>query len=131
MLRQLQLADDLRAEQADDVREDREPEAREQLLRDGRAAEDVALLQDERLHPGAGQVGRADQAVVAATDDDRVVRLGQGACLRDYPDCIGSMQVYPTEMARRGPDGSPARRDHPACIGVLHTWDTKAGGSST
>ena len=65
-------------QQAHDVAEDREPEAREDLLGDGRAAEHVALLEDERLHPGAGEVGGADEAVVAATDDDRVVGLGQG-----------------------------------------------------
>ena len=65
-------------EQADDVAEDREAEAREELLGDGGAAEHVALLEDEGLQPGAGEVGRADEAVVAATDDDGVVGLGQG-----------------------------------------------------
>ena len=79
--RQLELADDLGPEQRDDVREDREPEAREELLGDRGAAEDVALLEDERLQPGPGQVGGADEPVVAAADDDRVVALGQAEFL--------------------------------------------------
>ena len=78
VFRELEIADDLGTEQADDVAEDREPEAWEDLLGDGGTAEDVAPLQDQCLHPGTGEVGRADEAVVAATDDDRVVRLGQG-----------------------------------------------------
>ena len=73
VLRQLELADDLRAEQADDVAGDAEPEAREDLLGDRRAAEDVALLEDDRPQAGAGEVGGADEAVVATADDDRVV----------------------------------------------------------
>ena len=78
MLRQLEVPDDLRAEQADDVAEDREAEAREDLLGDGGAAEHVALLEDQCLQPGTGEIGRADETVVATTDDDRVVGLGQG-----------------------------------------------------
>jgi hypothetical protein len=73
--RQLELADDLGAEQRDDVAEDGEPEAREDLFGDRGAAEHMALLEDERLHSRTGQVRGADQAVVAATDDDRVVAL--------------------------------------------------------
>ena len=73
--RQLELADDLGPEERHDVREDREAEAREDLLGDRRAAEDVAPLEDQRLHPGPGEIGRADEAVVAAADDDRVVAL--------------------------------------------------------
>ena len=91
---QVQLADDLGPEQADDVREDREAEAREDLLGHRGAAEDVALLEDERLEAGPREVRRADQAVVAAADDDRVVALGQGdRTSGGYPDCISSMRV--------------------------------------
>ena len=78
MLGQLEVADDLGPQQADDVREDRESEAREELLGHGRATEHRALLEDEGLQTGPRQIGRADEAVVSATDDDRVVRLGQG-----------------------------------------------------
>ena len=78
VLRQLEVADDLGPQQRHDVGEDREAEAREDLLGDRRAAEHVALLEDERLEPGAGEICGADEAVVAATDDDGVVGLGQG-----------------------------------------------------
>jgi len=70
---QIQLADDLGPEEADDVGEDGELEAGEELLGDGRAADEVALLQNERLLAGAGQIGSGDQSVVAAADDDGVV----------------------------------------------------------
>ena len=97
MPRQLELADDLRAEQRHDVREDRESEAREDLLGDRRAAEDVALFEDQGLHPGPGEIRGADEAVVAAADDDRVVALGQPEPPSRYPVCIGLMQapLYP------------------------------------
>ena len=49
VLGQLEVADDLGAEQADDVARDGEPEARDDLLGDRRAAEDVAPLEDQRL----------------------------------------------------------------------------------
>ena len=93
MLRQLEVADDLGAEQAHDIAEDREAEAREELLGDRRAAEHVALLEDEGPQAGAGEVGRAHEAVVAAADDDRVVGTGQEPPLRRYPNCIRLMQV--------------------------------------
>ncbi len=78
MLGQLEVADDLRPKQAHDVREDREPEAREDLLGHGRATEHVAPFEDERPQPGPGEVGGADEAVVPATDHDGVVGLGHG-----------------------------------------------------
>ncbi len=73
---QRQVTDDLRAQQAHDVREDAEAEAREDLLGERRAAEDLATLEDERPEATPGEIGRADEAVVAAADDDRVVALG-------------------------------------------------------
>ena len=79
VLRELEVADDLRPQQRDDVREDAEAEAREQLLGHSGATEDWPLLEDQRLQAGAREVGRADQAVVAAADDHRVVALGQPA----------------------------------------------------
>ena len=59
---EVELADDLGPQERDDVAEDREPEAGEQFLGHRGAAEDVALLEDERLHPGPGQVGGGDQS---------------------------------------------------------------------
>jgi hypothetical protein len=71
--REIELADDLRAQERDDVGGDRVLEARVDLLGDRRAADDVAALEHEHLPSGAGEVGRADQAVVAAANDDDVV----------------------------------------------------------
>ena len=73
MARQVELADDLGPQQRDDVRADRELEAREDLFGDGRAAEHVPPLEHEHLAPRAREIGRVHEAVVAAADDDDVV----------------------------------------------------------
>src|SRR5947207_5180557 len=75
MPRQLELADDLRPQQADDIGEDREAEAREHLLAPGRAADTLAALQHQHLAPGAREVRGASEAIVSAANDDDVVRL--------------------------------------------------------
>ena len=68
-----QIGDHLRIEQRDRVGGDRIAEARMKLLGDGRAADDAAPLQHHDLEPGHRQIGGADEAVVPAADDDRVV----------------------------------------------------------
>ncbi len=73
VLRQLEVVDDVRPEEAQGVRKGREPEARPELLGDGRPADDVAPLEDERPQAGLGEVGPVDEAVVTTADDDRVV----------------------------------------------------------
>ena len=60
-----------------DATEKRKPG--EDLLGHRRPAEQLALLEDDGAQAGPGQVGRADQAVVAAADDQRVVRSGHGS----------------------------------------------------
>jgi hypothetical protein len=47
------------------------------LSESGGAPEDGAALEDEDLPARAGQVRGVGEAVVAATDDDRVIGLGQ------------------------------------------------------
>ena len=90
VLGQLEVLDDVRPEQAQRVREGREPEARAELLGDRRAADEVAALEDQRPEPGLGQVGAVDQAVVAATDDDRVVGpVGASTRVLRRVDCFG------------------------------------------
>jgi hypothetical protein len=49
--RQLQVPDDLRAQQADDIAEDREPEARKISSVTAAAAQYVASFEDEGAHP--------------------------------------------------------------------------------
>ena len=92
MPRQLQVADDLGPKQRDDVAEDGEPEAREDLLGDRGAAQHVALLEDERLQAGPREVGGADQAVVATADDDRVVRPGHPVSSSRAPEGAPTIQ---------------------------------------
>ena len=75
MLRQHELVDDLRAQEGERVAEGRELEARDQLLGDRRAADQVASLEDQRLEATARKVCAVDEAVVAAADDDRVVSV--------------------------------------------------------
>src|SRR5262249_13739381 len=74
-LRELELADDLRARQAEGVARGREPEAGDDLLADGRPADHAPAPQDARLPPRAGELGGGDEPVVAAADDHRVVAL--------------------------------------------------------
>jgi hypothetical protein len=69
---QVELVDDLGAQQAQRVGERREREARRHLLGDGGAADEVVLLQDQRPQAGLPEVGGVGEAVVAATHDDRV-----------------------------------------------------------
>ena len=74
VLHELELVDDVRAEQAQGVRERREPEARAELLGDRRAADIAAPLEHERAQAGLREVRRVRHPVVACADDDRVVR---------------------------------------------------------
>ncbi len=79
--RQVQLADDLGSQEGDHVRADGELEAREDLLGDRGAADDVPAFEDEHRAAGARQVRGRGQSVVARTDHDRVVGLGHADIL--------------------------------------------------
>ena len=94
MAGELELADDLRPKERDDVGGDAETEAGHDLLGDRGAPEDVPALQDDGAQPGPRQVRRADEPVVAAPDDDRVVagvRLHRGAMLVDRPATFAAL----------------------------------------
>jgi hypothetical protein len=84
MSRQLEVADDLRAQQAHDVGKHREGETRKDLLAHRGATENRATLEHEHLASGAREVGGIDEAVVATADHDRipVLRAGHVAFLR-------------------------------------------------
>ncbi len=73
MLCKLQVADDLRAKQADHVGENRKLEAGEDFFGDAGSTHDGTAFQDQGLFPGPGQVSGVDQPVVACADDNRVV----------------------------------------------------------
>src|ERR1043166_8248316 len=71
--RQVKLANDLRPQERDHVRADRELEARKDFFSDRRAAEHVPTLKNQNALAGARQVRRVHQPVVPAADDDGVV----------------------------------------------------------
>jgi hypothetical protein len=80
--RQVEIADDLGAEQAHHVGKDRELEAGEDFLGDRGAADDRALLENQHFAARAREVRGGDQPVVAAADDDGVVAGGAHAFFR-------------------------------------------------
>ncbi len=71
--REIEVADDFRPQQRDDVRADGELEAGKDFFGAGRAAENVAAFEHENFLSGAREVGGVDEAVVAAADYDYVV----------------------------------------------------------
>ena len=50
-----------------------EEAGRGHILGNGEAADRVVALDDQHLHPGAGEIGGAGQAVMAGADDARVI----------------------------------------------------------
>src|SRR4051812_43118683 len=72
---ELEVADDLRTQQAHDVREHREPESRKHFVSQGSAAHTRAALEHEHAPAGSRQIRRADETIVAAADDNRVVMV--------------------------------------------------------
>jgi len=79
VLRELELADHLRTQEAHHVGEDRELEAGKDLLADRCAAHEVALLQHQRATSRFCEIGGARQPVVTTTNDDCIIR----ACHRN------------------------------------------------
>src|SRR2546429_791273 len=70
--REVEVPDDLRPQQARGIREPRELDPREDLLRDARPSNDRPTFEDEDFQPGLRQIRRGDEAVVAPADDDGV-----------------------------------------------------------
>jgi hypothetical protein len=75
--REVEVVDDPPAQQRQRVRARRRAHAGPQLLGHARAADDLAPLEHEDVEPGARQVGGADQAVVARSDDDGVAHAAR------------------------------------------------------
>ena len=80
-----QVADDLRVEQADRVARGGVAEPRMEFLGDRRAAEHAAALGDAHRHSGRREIRGAGEAVVAAADDDGVVRSASRRQVRTRP----------------------------------------------
>ena len=79
MLWQFQIAHDLGAKQAADIRAVGIGEAREQLAADRRPADPIVLLDHQNLQPRPREIARRHQPVVPGSDDQRV--MGHSAAL--------------------------------------------------
>jgi hypothetical protein len=128
--RQVQLADDLGAQQRDDVRRDGVLEAGIDLLGDRRAAEHVAPLEHEHLAARAGEIRRIDEPVVAAADDDDVVLVhGKPCCVAELtidpggrtaaPGADGEISEAGRQRLVRAEEGEDAEVDR-AALGRVH-----------
>src|SRR6266542_6284458 len=73
MAMQIQVPHDRVLQPMDDVRAGRDMEARKDLLGRAGATDDVPPLEHEDIEASPGEVGRGDEAVVPAADDDRIV----------------------------------------------------------
>src|SRR4029079_11971772 len=78
MRKQVEIADDLRLQEADRVCGGRVAESGREFLSHAGTADDVAPLEYLHLEPGHAEVGGAHEAVVTAADDDHVI-LGHHA----------------------------------------------------
>src|SRR5712671_4122677 len=72
MAREIEIADDLRAQQAVQIRGGRNAEPGPQLLSDARAAYQLAPLEHQHPQSGAREVGGRDEAVMPSADYDKV-----------------------------------------------------------
>ena len=80
--REVEVADDFRAEKRDDVGKNGELESGNDFFSDGGAAENVAALENQNFLARAGEIGRVYKAVVAAADDNDVVAFRHEDFLR-------------------------------------------------
>src|SRR5438034_642516 len=82
VLAQPQVSNDRRPKPPDRVRRDRPAEAGGDLAGLGRPTNVVPPLEDECSETGPGKVGRGDESVVPAPDDDRVPGAARGHAAR-------------------------------------------------
>jgi hypothetical protein len=73
--REIEFANNFRTKERNHVGAFREKEAGNDFFGDGGAAENPTALQDQNFFAGFGQIGRVDETVVTAADDDNVVGL--------------------------------------------------------
>ena len=80
---EIEIGDDCSGERAGEMFANREFETGKNLLGRGDAADHEPALQDQDFLSGLGKIRRADKAVMAGADDDRVVALHGG--LNPFP----------------------------------------------
>ena len=98
--REIEIANDFGPQERNDVGENREFEAGNDLFGDRRAAQHVALFEHQHLAPGARQIGRVHQAVVPAADNDYIVRRSHAMSA----DASEAGQRSETKRRARGAD---------------------------
>ena len=98
VLLQPQIADDLRQQQADDVRARGDPVPRPEGLGRRAAAEHAPPFEDAHRPAGLREIGGGNQAVVSAADDDAVVRAVLAHC-REATSMRHSQDVLPDRGA--------------------------------
>src|SRR3989442_8103885 len=73
-LRELEILDDLRAEESRHVSRSADLESRRDLVRDAGASDTVCTLDNDDAEPRFGEIVRGDEPVMARPDDDDVRR---------------------------------------------------------
>src|SRR3989454_2496004 len=73
-LRELEILEDLRAEESRHVSRSADLESRRDLVRDARASDAMRPLDDDDAEPRFGEIVRGDEPVMARPDDDDVRR---------------------------------------------------------
>ena len=81
--RKIEITNDFRTQQRDDVRKNREFETGNDFFRDCRAAEHIAFFQDQDFLACFCKICRIYEAVVASSDNDDVVFFGHEIFLGD------------------------------------------------
>ena len=107
MARQIQLADDLRTQQAHDIRANRVLETRIDFLGNRGTANQVTPLQYQHTFPRAGEVGGVDQTVVTSAYDNRVVVRSPLLAHLKPASFPGRRKASPSRLQRRASDGAP------------------------
>ena len=115
VLGELELADDLRTKQRDDVGEDAEAVPGHDLLGNRRATQHVPTLEDDDLLARLREVRRGHETVVASADHDRVVALGHRSFLFALGFWAGLVEEgYPNASGRTVADASPGPLNTPS-----------------
>ena len=111
---ELEVPDDLRPEHAQHLGGAGHPEALDDLVRDARATDAVAPLEDRHREAVPRQVARRHQSVVAGADHDRVVP-------GPHHDALGSVGL-PNSTQSRSTAGRRWRSGRP-CVAAMRVRD--------
>jgi len=113
---EFELRDDPWMQKMQEVSDGRDAEARVKLVRRRRAAEPIRRLQHQGLEPGAAEIGRTDETVMPAADDDGVIG---GTVLRLFAHArtraLKSFRISRAALAPGAPITPP-----PGCVPEPH-----------